>query len=106
MDDPQIARPVQAAARFQDGGADSQVATLFRYADGQLATSISALDTLGPNVASIVGTDGRIDIDAVWYSPSDYPIFGLLDRLLAPLPSIGEFFRFRICMVARRRASP
>ena len=52
-----------------------------------------------------LGRNG-FDVDAVWYSPSDYPIFGLLDRLLAPLPAIGEFFRFRICMVARRRASP
>ncbi|WP_426519627.1 Gfo/Idh/MocA family protein [Diaminobutyricibacter sp. McL0618] len=65
---------LHAAARFQDGGADSQVATLFRYADGQLATTISALDTLGPNVASIVGTDGRIDIDAVWYSPTTFRV--------------------------------
>jgi predicted dehydrogenase len=65
---------VHAAARFQEGGADSQVATVFRYADGQLATSISALDTLGPNIASIVGTDGRIDIDAVWYTPTTFRV--------------------------------
>jgi len=65
---------VHAAARFQDGGADSQVATVFRYAEGQLATTISALDTLGPNIASIVGTDGRIDIDAVWYTPTTFRV--------------------------------
>ena len=65
---------VLASARFQEGGADSQVATIFRYADGQLATSISALDTLGPNVASIVGTEGRIDIDSVWYSPTTFRV--------------------------------
>ncbi|NEN06914.1 Gfo/Idh/MocA family oxidoreductase [Diaminobutyricibacter tongyongensis] len=65
---------VQAAARFQAGGADSQVATIFHYADGQLATTISALDTLGPNVATIVGTDARIDIDAVWYTPTTFRV--------------------------------
>jgi cyclopropane fatty-acyl-phospholipid synthase-like methyltransferase len=45
------------------------------------------------------------DVGALWYSPSDYPVFGLLDRVLAPLPAIGPFFRFRICIVARRCAS-
>lgn len=65
---------IQSSARFQAGGADSQVATVFRYADGQLATTISALDTLGPNTATIVGTDGRIDIDAVWYSPTTFRV--------------------------------
>jgi cyclopropane fatty-acyl-phospholipid synthase-like methyltransferase len=44
-------------------------------------------------------------IDSLWYSPSDYPVFGLLDRALAPLPAIGPFFQFRICIVATRRDS-
>ena len=35
---------------------------------------LSALDTLGPNVATIVGTDGRIDIDAVWYTPTTFRV--------------------------------
>ena len=34
------------------------------------------------------------------FLPSDYPLFGAIDRLLAPLPGIGDFFRFRICLVA------
>jgi predicted dehydrogenase len=78
---------VLASARFQEGGADSQVATIFRYADGQLASTISALDTLGPNTASIVGTDARIDIDAVWYSPTT---FRVIDSAGAVIESYDE----------------
>jgi cyclopropane fatty-acyl-phospholipid synthase-like methyltransferase len=44
-------------------------------------------------------------IDSLWYSPSDYPLFGLLDRVLAPVPAIGPFFQFRICIIATRRGS-
>lgn len=63
---------ILASATFKDTGADAQVATIFRYAGGQIASLISASDTKGPNTASILGTDGRIDIDAVWYSPTTF----------------------------------
>lgn len=60
----------------------------------------------GPAVYQCALERNGFHIDALWYSPSDYPVFGLLDRLFAPLPAIGEFFRFRICIVARRNPSP
>ncbi|MET0783124.1 MAG: Gfo/Idh/MocA family oxidoreductase [Leifsonia flava] len=63
---------IQASATFKDTGADAQVATIFRYAGGQIATTLSASDTRGRNIATILGTDGRIDIDSVWYSPTSF----------------------------------
>lgn len=88
---------VLASARFQAGGADSQVATIFRYADGQLASTISALDTLGPNVASIVGTDARIDIDAVWYSPTTFRVVDSAGRVVESydVPVEGRGMQFQ-----------
>jgi len=65
---------ILASASFKATGADAQVATIFRYADGQIATTISASDTTGPNTASILGTEGRIDIDAVWYAPTTFRV--------------------------------
>jgi predicted dehydrogenase len=65
---------VQATAVFGPTGVDAEVATLFRYADGQIATTLSASDTRGPNTASIVGTDARIDIDSVWYAPTTFRV--------------------------------
>lgn len=63
---------ILASASFKDTGADSQVATIFRYPGGEIATTLSASDTKGPNTATILGTDGRIDIDHVWYTPTTF----------------------------------
>jgi cyclopropane fatty-acyl-phospholipid synthase-like methyltransferase len=46
--------------------------------------------------------EAGLAVVALWHSPSDYPLFGAADRLLAPLPGIGAWFRFRICLVARK----
>ena len=56
---------VQAVATFKETGADAQVATMFRYAGGQIATTYSASTTRGPNVAVVLGTEGRIELDSV-----------------------------------------
>lgn len=65
---------ILAAATFKATGADAQVATTFRYAGGQIAQTLSASDTTGPNTATILGTLGRIDIDRVWYAPTDFRV--------------------------------
>jgi cyclopropane fatty-acyl-phospholipid synthase-like methyltransferase len=51
--------------------------------------------------ASLLAAAG-FAVRACRFLPSDYPLFGVIDRLLAPLPGIGDFFRFRICMVAAK----
>lgn len=76
---------IQAAARLQDTGTDAEVATIFTYPGGQLATTISSSRGAGPNAASIVGTDARIDIDRVWYTPTSF-------RLVAPDGTVLESF--------------
>ena len=38
------------------------------------------------------------------YLPSDYPLFGALDRLLARVPGIGPWFRFRILIAVDKPA--
>lgn len=39
-----------------------------------------------------------------YFSPSTFPLFGWLDRLLAPVPFLGSFFRFRYCVVLKKPA--
>ncbi|TFB73314.1 Gfo/Idh/MocA family oxidoreductase [Cryobacterium glaciale] len=73
---------ILASASFKATGADAQVATIFRYAGGQIATTFSASDTLGPTTASIIGTHGRIDIDAVWYAPTGFRVLDTLGAVL------------------------
>ena len=65
---------VQATATFGPTGADAQVATVFGYDGGRVATSLSASDTRGPNTATVLGTHARIDIDAVWYTPTTFRV--------------------------------
>jgi predicted dehydrogenase len=67
---------VQATATFKDTGADAQVATIFGYDGGRVASTLSASDTLGPNIAHVLGTLGRIEIDAVWYNPTTFRVVG------------------------------
>jgi predicted dehydrogenase len=63
---------ITAKARMKATGADGTVATMFTYPNGAIALTISASDTAGRNVATIHGTEGRIEIDKVWYAPTSF----------------------------------
>jgi predicted dehydrogenase len=56
-------------------GVDRQTAIILGYPDGQQAMLHTALDTLGPNTAAVIGTLGRIEIDSVWYTPTSFTVF-------------------------------
>jgi len=66
---------VKALAAKTVSGVDRQTAILLGFDDGRQAVLHSALDTKGPNTASILGTEGRIEVDAVWYSPTTFTVF-------------------------------
>lgn len=53
---------------------DAQVAMIFEY-DNARALLSTALDARGPNTATITGTNGRIEIDSVWYNPTTFTRF-------------------------------
>ncbi len=40
-----------------------------------------------------------------YFSPSTYPLFGLVDRMLSKVPGIGTLFRYRYCVVLERSAT-
>ncbi|WP_106814432.1 Gfo/Idh/MocA family protein [Microbacterium timonense] len=77
---------IAASARLGETGADTEVATVMAHASGALSTSLSASRAAGPNTASIIGTQARIDIDPVWYSATSF-------RLVAPDGTVREEFR-------------
>jgi len=66
---------IQATARFKATGADAEIATLFRHAGDAMSLTLSASDTAGPNLATVIGSEGRIDIDAVWYYPTTFRVY-------------------------------
>lgn len=65
---------IQAAARLIETGADAEVATIMTHNGGAVSTTVSSSRAAGPNAASIVGTEARIDIDRVWYTPTTFRV--------------------------------
>lgn len=80
---------INASATIGATGVDDEVATIFTHASGALSTSLSASHAAGPNTAHIVGTEARIDIDKVWYSPTTF-------RLVAPDGAVLEAYESHI----------
>ncbi|WP_417510839.1 Gfo/Idh/MocA family protein [Microbacterium sp.] len=67
---------IQATGRLADTGADAEVATIMTHAGGAVSTSLSSSRAVGPNTAAIIGTEGRIEIDHVWYTPTTFRAIG------------------------------
>ncbi|MFJ4225635.1 Gfo/Idh/MocA family protein [Microbacterium sp. NPDC089695] len=65
---------ITAVARLIETGADSEVATIMTHDGGAISTSLSSSRAAGPDVASIIGTEARIDIDRVWYTPTSFRV--------------------------------
>lgn len=56
-----------------------------------------------PYVAALAGTG--FTIGKRWFLPSDYPLFGVVDRAFLAAGMLPSWFRFRICLVAHRPAA-
>jgi predicted dehydrogenase len=88
---------IQANAAKTVTGVDRQTAIVLGYADGQQAVLHTALDTLGPNRAAIVGTLGRIEIESVWYTPTPFTVFdsdgAVIERFDQPVKNRGMQFQ-------------
>ncbi|MCT9820647.1 Gfo/Idh/MocA family oxidoreductase [Microbacterium sp. W1N] len=65
---------VTSAARLGETGADAEVATIATHPGGALSTSISTSRAAGPNRATVLGTDARIEINATWYCPTSFRV--------------------------------
>jgi predicted dehydrogenase len=80
---------IKAVARLGDTGADAEVATVMTHAGGALSTSLSSARASGPNAASVIGTEARIDIDRVWYTPTSF-------RLVGPDGTVRESYESQV----------
>ncbi|WP_029042614.1 Gfo/Idh/MocA family protein [Cucumibacter marinus] len=67
-----LGQPVamQASARMGPTGVDKEVTIVTRHAGDAVATHTSASDIKGANRATITGSEGRMEMDGVWYAPS------------------------------------
>lgn len=71
-----LGRPttIKASARFQETGVDAEVAVITEHDGGAISTSVAALDVAGPNGAMIYGSKARIEIAAIWYTPTSFRV--------------------------------
>lgn len=65
---------VKAVGRLIETGADAEVATVMTHEGGALSTTLSSSRAAGPNTATIIGTEARIDIDRTWYVPTTFRV--------------------------------
>ena len=55
-------------------GVDGTTSALLQYASGAQGIVTTSLSAVGPNRASIAGSEARIDIEPVWYSPTTFSL--------------------------------
>jgi predicted dehydrogenase len=63
---------VLAAGSLSDQGVDTQMGLVLTHEGGAQSMIHFALDVRSPNTASIIGEEGRIDIDSTWYAPTTW----------------------------------
>jgi len=60
---------IQTKAHLGKTGVDEQAAMIFSYADGALALLSTAITLDTPQVATIIGTEGSIQLHSPWWKP-------------------------------------
>jgi predicted dehydrogenase len=83
-------------------GVDAQTAIIGQYEGGQQSISFTTLETRSANRASINGTEARLEIDGVFYSPSSFSVIsrtGDVERF--DIPHEGHGLRHQAAEVGR-----
>lgn len=88
---------VLADAAMTATGVDRQTAIVLAFDGGRQAVMHSALDTRGPNRAVVLGTEGRIELDPVWYTSTSFTVYDAagdtIDRFEQPVNGRGMHFQ-------------
>lgn len=95
-------RAVVARSAMTATGVDAQTSMVLEHEGGRHAVITATLSARTPNRASISGTDARIEIDSVWYTPTS---FSVIDRegetQVHPLRHEGHGIRHQAAEVAQ-----
>lgn len=63
---------VQSVARFGETGADTEVATTMVHRAGTVSTTLASSRASGTATAHVIGTEGRIDVDRIWFADTSF----------------------------------
>ena len=94
---------VRAVATMTTTGVDRQVGVLLEHDDGRQAVMHAALDTAGPNRATLIGTAGRIEIEPVWYQATSFTVFDVGGAVLEQFDTVvpGRGMQYQALEVER-----
>ena len=80
---------IAAIGELSATGVDRQTSIILGFDGGRQAVLHTALDISGPNTATVVGTAGRIQFDAVWYMPTTVTVFDASGRVVERIEPEG-----------------
>ena len=94
---------VLARATYKPTGVDGSVATILQHPGGAISTSYSSSETLGTNTATVLGTDGRIELASIWYTASRVTLYDSAGTVLEVFdqPVSGRGMQFQAEEVER-----
>jgi predicted dehydrogenase len=94
---------VRAHATFKRTGVDASVATIFHHANGAVSTTYSSMETRGTNTATVLGTHGRIEIAATWYTPTAVTVLDNDDTVIGTCeqPVSGRGMQYQAAEIER-----
>ena len=94
---------VVARATFKQTGVDASVATIFTHGGDAISTTYSSMETRGRNQATILGTNGRIEIAGTWYAPATVTLHDARGVLVQEFstPVTGRGMQFQAAEVER-----
>jgi len=73
---------IVARATLTERGVDEQVTIGFRYGSGAQASIHTGMMAQGPNRAAVIGTQGWVELDSVWYNQTSFTVFSREGRVL------------------------
>lgn len=94
---------VIATGTLSRTGVDLSVATILRHAGDRISTTYSSMESLSRNTAQVLGSEGRIEIGSVWYTPAPVAVYDVQGRLVdsyAPAVS-GRGMQYQAAEVER-----
>lgn len=92
---------ITAAGRLRDTGVDGQIGMVFDYATAQ-ASLTTTMEARTPCTAHIAGTEGRIEIDDTFYTPTSFTVTRHDGTSWFYDGDVPNGFQFEAAEVARR----
>ncbi|WP_194765709.1 Gfo/Idh/MocA family protein [Tamlana sp. I1] len=88
-------KQVLAAGNFYENGADKQTSIVLQYNNAQ-AILHSSFVSPSNMVATISGTEGRINLNAIWHEAQSYSLIKNNHKVDYALPTLGKGFTYEI----------